>query len=270
MPSKEDCSMFTPNPEKMQIEEFSIYWERFGTGPKVVLCITGLLGDITYSFYPVWRKLDPTKYTLIGLDLPGYGNSRPPDRNYFRPGQEFIFERDARLAKKLMEQLGYQKFSIIGSSGGGTVGFHIACHFPDFVEKLVICNTPFEIIERDALVFRFLSNLDNWPNDQKAYILRKYGRNYAEDVVKSWERYLQVELPAQSHTKRLQRNLENHLKAPTLCVLGLKDSVVPPDGARKMKERLPNMKIHEVTYGQHDHLSFLSEFVRVTENFLLN
>ncbi|CAG7832959.1 unnamed protein product [Allacma fusca] len=267
MASSGDTSMFTPNPEKMLIEEFNIYWEKYGSGPKVVLCIAGLLGDITYSFYPIWRKMDPKRFTFVGLDLPGYGNSRPPDRNYFRPGQEFILDRDARLAKQLMDRLGYQKFSIMGISAGGNVGMSLGCQFPDSIEKISVCNSPFDIISRDLQVFQMMSNLDNWPEDHKAYILKKYGRTYAETVVRSWRRYLEIELPTQSHTRRLKENAKKYLKSPILCIVGLNDTIVPIEGARKMKEVLPQMRIHEVKEGQHSHLTFLSEFVRVTERF---
>ena len=112
---------------KIQVEGFNLYWERHGKGPHVVLCCPGLagnesslkfcsegwfakslsnfsglvVGSIATNYWPVFEKMDKDKFTFIGVDPPGYGKSRPPDRDVWI--EEFSVRRDARLAVKLMK-----------------------------------------------------------------------------------------------------------------------------------------------------------------------
>ncbi|CAG7655843.1 unnamed protein product, partial [Allacma fusca] len=32
-----------------------VYWEKYGEGPQVVLCMAGTLGDVSSCFHPVWE-----------------------------------------------------------------------------------------------------------------------------------------------------------------------------------------------------------------------
>lgn len=63
----------------------------------------------------------------------GHGKSRPPSRNYSGEHQR----TDGHIAVRLMEKLGFDKFSIMGWSNGGTSGFLIAADFPSKVKRLV-------------------------------------------------------------------------------------------------------------------------------------
>ena len=58
-------------------------------------------GSIQSNYWPVFKKMDQSKFTLIGIDPEGYGKSRPPDRNAF--AKEFCLKRDARLAAQVMQ-----------------------------------------------------------------------------------------------------------------------------------------------------------------------
>lgn len=57
------------------------------------------LGSIWSDFTPQIQGLDKDKFTVVVWDPPGYGHSRPPERD-FSPG---YFQRDADLAFKLMK-----------------------------------------------------------------------------------------------------------------------------------------------------------------------
>lgn len=77
--------------------------------------------------------MDKTKYTLVSWDPPGYGDSRPPNRDF----SGIFYRRDGHTVAKLMDKLGFQKFSILGWSNGGTTALHIAADYPSRVEKIV-------------------------------------------------------------------------------------------------------------------------------------
>ena len=56
-------------------------------------------GSAQTDFHPQWAALPDRNITLVGWDPPGYGDSRPPERNYTL---DFL-EKDADLAAKMME-----------------------------------------------------------------------------------------------------------------------------------------------------------------------
>ena len=67
------------------------------------------------------------KFTIIAWDPPGYGNSRPPKREY---KLERTYTRDADLALQLMAKLGYAKYSLLGWSDGGKTAMMMAIKKP--------------------------------------------------------------------------------------------------------------------------------------------
>ena len=174
---------------KIEVEGTKLYYERHGTGDLPVLFCPGLVGnaspvDLSFKVYvymitshihdvsgsvqsnywPVFKKMDKTKFTLIGIDPEGYGKSRPPERDIFT--EEFCLERDARLAGQVMEvtvkfqsntsshfhsepsrftffqKLGYDKYAVVGWSNGGLTASLLSTLLPQNVTRTVLCNAP--------------------------------------------------------------------------------------------------------------------------------
>ena len=85
-----------------------------GSGGHVVLLLPGALGTARSDFTPQLEGLNSLgKLTLVAWDPPGYGKSRPPNRTF----PQNFFERDAYVAKKFMQSIGHDKFSVLGWSG---------------------------------------------------------------------------------------------------------------------------------------------------------
>lgn len=70
-----------------------------GSGANIVFCFPGALGTIWSDFKPQVEKLDKDKFTIVAWDPPGYGNSRPPNRQF---STEF-YKNDARAAIEFMK-----------------------------------------------------------------------------------------------------------------------------------------------------------------------
>jgi len=49
----------------------------------------------------IWKGMDNTKFKFIAWDPPGYGYSRPPERDYSHGNK--LFHHDADLAAELMQ-----------------------------------------------------------------------------------------------------------------------------------------------------------------------
>jgi pimeloyl-ACP methyl ester carboxylesterase len=69
---------------------------------------------------------------VIAVDLLGYGYSGKPRRG------EYTIESQASMIVGLLERLGIERTSIVGSSYGGAVAATCALDFPNRVEKLVL------------------------------------------------------------------------------------------------------------------------------------
>lgn len=91
-------------------------------------------GTIWTAFKPQMERLDTDKLTLVTWEAPGYGKSRPPDRDF----PDDFYERDAAWAHNLMKLLSYDKFSLIGWSAGGTTSMFIAANYPESIQKMVL------------------------------------------------------------------------------------------------------------------------------------
>ncbi|CAL8104926.1 unnamed protein product [Orchesella dallaii] len=85
---------------KVKVSRLEINVEQVGHGQHVILCLPGALGFIDHDFGPLASLFDHEKFTVVMWDPPGFGKSRPPDRD-FRKGAEY-FSRDATWAFELM------------------------------------------------------------------------------------------------------------------------------------------------------------------------
>ena len=83
----------------------TIHYEKCGTGSHVLLLMPGAIGTGQSDFYYQLNGLDRTKFTIIAWDPPGYGQSRPPDRDF-----DDYYRKDAELAAKLMEVCFFYEF----------------------------------------------------------------------------------------------------------------------------------------------------------------
>ena len=62
-----------------------VWFEKIGNGPNVVLLIPGPIGTARTDFEELIDhedELDFDKFTVIAVDPPGHGKSRPPQRKY--------------------------------------------------------------------------------------------------------------------------------------------------------------------------------------------
>jgi poly(3-hydroxyalkanoate) depolymerase len=81
---------------------------------------------------PLLAELDDIE-TLI-FDVPGAGQSPPPKLPYRLSGM-------ARLARKLLRHLGYDKVDVMGVSWGGGLAQQFAIQYPRVVHKLILAAT---------------------------------------------------------------------------------------------------------------------------------
>jgi pimeloyl-ACP methyl ester carboxylesterase len=119
-----------------------------GSGPVVVLIHAGV-ADLRMWDVQV-DTLAPSR-RVVRCDLPGYGGT-PLGR-----GADGC---DAEEVLALLDDLGVERFALVGASYGGHVALQVASAVPDRVERLVLLDTAAELIEPDEVLH------DIWRKEQ--------------------------------------------------------------------------------------------------------
>lgn len=101
-----------------------------GAGEAVVF-VHGLGGNLTH-----WQFVAPElsrTHRVIGLDLPGFGES-------LRPSEPYTYDLMADAVFGLLERRGVDRFTVVGHSFGGAVATVMALRAPERVNGLVVVN----------------------------------------------------------------------------------------------------------------------------------
>lgn len=106
---------------------------------KPVLCLHGVPTS-SYLYRKVIDELADRGLRGISFDLPGLGfTDRPADYGY-------SFDRLARFAARVTEELGLDHYHLVVHDVGGPVGFALAADHPDRVRSLTILNTWIDVV----------------------------------------------------------------------------------------------------------------------------
>lgn len=108
-----------------------------GDGPLVVLvhCSSSTLGQ----WRDLWTRLEPD-YRVIALDMYGYGGSSiwtGDVRTMLGDEAAFILALADRVADQVADIAG-EPFHLVGHSYGGTVSLHLATHYPERIQSLIL------------------------------------------------------------------------------------------------------------------------------------
>lgn len=134
--------------KQLKIAGRTINFVEAGSGEKGVILLPGALGTAWTDFKPQIEQLPALlpNHKIIAWDPPGYGKSRPPEKEF---GVDF-YEKDAETAVSLMEKIGFRSFSVVGWSDGGITGLIMAGRKPTLVDKLVIWGSNAYITPKEA------------------------------------------------------------------------------------------------------------------------
>jgi pimeloyl-ACP methyl ester carboxylesterase len=100
-----------------------------GSGDPPVLFLHGLGGNWT-----AWLENLPAvarERRVVAVDLPGFGRSRPASDGISIPGY-------ARTIERFCDELGLERFVVVGNSLGGWVAAELALRIPSRMEALVL------------------------------------------------------------------------------------------------------------------------------------
>ncbi|MBN1684784.1 MAG: alpha/beta hydrolase [Gammaproteobacteria bacterium] len=245
----------------LKIGLFNIHYKKSGKGPPLLL-LHGWGNDLT-SFIKIITYLSE-KFTVIALDLPGFGLSTPPPTPWNT--QDY-----AQFIESFLKKLNIlSPIILIGHSLGGRIAIRLATnhHFP--IAKLILIDSagirPKRTLKYYYQVYKYklLKKIANLPllksflkHKIEAYKKRAGSKDYQnasgvmrETLVKTVNEDLRDLLPK--------------IKIPTLLIWGENDLETPLSNGKLMQQLIPNSKLVVIpNAGHHPHLDQFEKFIEL-------
>jgi pimeloyl-ACP methyl ester carboxylesterase len=127
--SEVEAKWATPPSQFVEIDGVRMHYRDEGEGPVVVLL------HANYSSLFMWEPWVAAlrdRYRVIRLDLPAHGLTGP------EPGGNYTLERIQQLFEKFVDERELGRFTVVGTSIGGTVAMRYTADHPDRIERLVL------------------------------------------------------------------------------------------------------------------------------------
>jgi pimeloyl-ACP methyl ester carboxylesterase len=246
-----------------------------------VFLIHGFLSS-TFVWSRVFLELAASGFRVIAPDLIGAGYSAKP-RNF-----AYSIESQARIIAGLLEELGCEGATLVGSSYGGAVAATVALNQPELVGKLVLVGVVSNNEPKRYLMMRLVRTpvvgdivsplLASSRRLLRARMKRVYDRHQATlDEFRVDARFVPLQA-AGTHraiirtarnwdADRIQR--EAHLiKQPTLLVWGDNDPDVPLSDGEELHQQIENSRL--VVFrdcGHHPQEEYPAAFVEAVLEF---
>uniref|UniRef100_A0A8C5NYG5 Biphenyl hydrolase like n=1 Tax=Jaculus jaculus TaxID=51337 RepID=A0A8C5NYG5_JACJA len=249
--------------DKMAVNGVHLHYQRVGEGEHALLLLPGMLGSGKTDFAPQLQSLSWKLFTVVAWDPRGYGQSRPPDRDF--PAD--FFERDAKDAVDLMKALKFKQASLLGWSDGGITALIAAAKYPAYIRKMVIWGANAYVTEEDDRIYQGIRDVSKWSEKARKPLETLYGYDYLAKTCEKW-------VDGITQFKHLpDGNICRHLlplvQCPTLIVHGEKDPLVPRFHADFIHKNVKGSRLHLMPEGKHNlHLRFANEFNKLVEDFL--
>ncbi|WP_027943424.1 alpha/beta fold hydrolase [Amycolatopsis taiwanensis] len=146
-------------------------YESVGTGEHLVFALNGWFGSAT-AWRPVTPYLDGTRFTYVFPDYRGYGARRDVDG-------EYTIAEAAGDVLALADELGAERFSLLGHSMGGSVMQWVLAEAPDRVRALAgVSPVPASGVPFDEQTRQLFDSAANSPDSRRAIIDFTTGNRY--------------------------------------------------------------------------------------------
>jgi pimeloyl-ACP methyl ester carboxylesterase len=117
----------TPPSQFVVIDGVRLHFRDEGSGPPVVLLHANYA---SLFMWEPWAAALKGRYRVIRVDLPAHGLTGP------EPSGDYTLGRIQALFERFVDERGLQRFTVIGTSIGGTVAMRYAADHPERVERL--------------------------------------------------------------------------------------------------------------------------------------
>lgn len=266
-----------------EIEGVRVHYQEAGeSDAPVVFLIHGFCAS-TFVWSDVFLPIARAGFRVVVPDLVGFGFSGKPRRG------EYTIEAQARLIIGLMNHLGIERASIVGSSYGGAVASVCALDYAERVERLVLVDAVInDDVKRQPLLRLAASPLMGdlvSPVLLSTYKLTRwrmrkvYGEGASwlleDERMRAHHRPLRASSAHRAVIRTLRRwkatriEREAHrIWQPTLIIWGEDDADIPLEHGRRMFERIANARL--IVFRRCGHLpqeEYPLEFTKLVTEF---
>ena len=237
----------------------SFFYQSPGSGSPI-LFIPGALGTGASDFEHQIPWFSQT-HTVIAPDPRGYGQSRPPERDY----PIDFYQRDAEDMLALMTSLGHEEFIVFGWSDGANIGTIIAARAPQRVQKLVVWGGNSFLSSEEIAAFQAMRSLSSWSPREVEAMRQVYG----DSLGGLWEGYVDGLEAIFDAGGDIYRGELSRVACPTFVLHGEKDPLVPSFHPRVICEGIAGSRLHVFPEGKHRiHAKYAAEFNQLTAAFI--
>ena len=202
---------------KLAVNGFPMYYESYGSGQPIVF-VPGALGTGRTDFEHQLPWFSQT-YRVVAPDPRGYGESRPPERDY--PLK--FYQRDAEDVLALMTALGHHEFAVFGWSDGANIGALMAANSPQRVRRLVVWGGNSYLSAEEIAAFQAMRSISSWSQREVDAMRQIYG----DSLDALWERYVVGLEELYAAGGDVYQSELGRIVCPTLVLHGEKDPLVP-------------------------------------------
>ena len=221
---------------EFNFEGKTVYYEIHGDKGEPIIILNGIMMS-TNSWKPFIANFSKNNVAIL-VDFLDQGKSSKMTESYDHKIQ-------VRLVNALIDQLPYEKVTVMGISYGGEIAIQLACDFPKKVKKLILANTAArtsdwlrkigdgwnEVAKSKSGFAYYLTTIPviystqfferqaEWMQNREG-VLTEYFSN--EEVLNALIR-LTDSSRDYDYTKRL-----GEINCPTLIISGSEDGLVPP------------------------------------------
>ncbi len=237
-----------------------VNYKDLGSGTPLLL-LGGTIGTIRGDFSKQLDAFGPD-VRVIAPERRGYGQTRPPERDY----PDNFYQRDADDMAAFMNALGVAPATVLGWSEGADVALCLSVKYPDKVSRLVIWGGISAVTDEDIAIFEAHRDVTKWPQKVCDALTAAYGESYWQTT---WWKWCDVmhRLHAQGGDVNLP-DLEK-LNCPTLIVHGAKDPLIRATHASTLHDRINGSILHLFDDSGHNpHITHAAEFNQLVLDFM--
>ena len=256
-----------------EINESSMDYIRFGTGPQKLIILPGL-GDGLQTVRGTALPM-AFMYRVFARDYTVYAFSR---KNQLPEG--YTTRDMARDQSEAMAQLGIERADILAVSMGGMIAQHLAVDFPEKIGKLVLtvtCASPNPILRESIEEWVSLAGKGDHTAIMDSNLRRIYSEGYYRKnkwmvpIVgrltkpKSYDRFFVMAEACRSHDA--WESLPA-IAAPTLVIGGEQDRSLGPEASRELAARIPEAVLKMYPQWGHGLYEEAEDFLETVTEFL--
>lgn len=232
---------------KAKVNDVELYYEIHGEGEPIIFS-HGWMDNS--SGWKSQIEFFSRKHKVVVYDQRGHGESDKPKKDY-------SIQTLSNDLFGLVKHLNLEKVTIIGHSMGGMTAQVFALDHPEKVSKLVLVGTTAKMAFSMRLQLWIMMNIFPYESFARGAIDTKYYEPSDQVIKEAMDRALKTPKYAAyecciEFTKNYDiREKVSKIKAPTLIIVGEKDSVTPVEMSQFLNREIKDSKIHIMKNSKH-------------------